>query len=286
MLVRAISTIAVVCASICATAATVFAQGEGKAASTKDVSAKDVSTKDVSTNDASTKDASTKDVSTKDVSTKDVSTKDVSTKAASAGDVSVPSVPLTGGVVKTGTASADDRGGGSSGTSSGTSDLPGPATGETTAGLQSLYVRKKLDKLKLAVFPNYDAKILMPIQYQKRDESSQLTAMGADLPHGIYMFLGMTGPAHETLTPEKIKPIIKGTIEGMKAECSSETPIKFKQFDGIECRGKVKVDADVEAIVRGYVAGHKMYFVSAMGTSAWIHSKDVTRYLESFEITP
>jgi len=143
-----------------------------------------------------------------------------------------------------------------------------------------------LDKLKTAYFPNYSAKILMPVQFQKKDLNGQLTAMGADLPHGIYMFLSMTGPDDEELTPDKIKPIIRAAIEGMKAEVDSESSIKLKDHDGLEMRGKVKVEADVEAIARGYVAGKKLYLVSAMGTTAWVNSRDVTRFFNSFEITP
>jgi len=145
---------------------------------------------------------------------------------------------------------------------------------------------KVLDKLKTAYFPNYSAKILMPVQFQKKDLNGQLTAMGADLPHGIYMFLSMTGPDDEELTPEKIKPIVRAAIEGMKAEVDTESSVKLKDYDGLEMRGKVKVEADVQAIARGYVAGKKLYLVSAMGTAVWINSKDVTRFFNSFEITP
>lgn len=146
--------------------------------------------------------------------------------------------------------------------------------------------RRVLDKLKLAYFPNYSAKILMPVQFQKKDLNGQMTAVGADLPHGIYMFLSMTGPDNEDLTVEKIKPLIKAAVEGMKAEVSTETPIKWKDYDGLELRGRVRVEADVEAVARGYVAGKKLYIVSAMGTKVWMQSKAVTRFFDSFEITP
>lgn len=126
----------------------------------------------------------------------------------------------------------------------------------------------------------------MPVQFQKKDEFGQLTAMGADIPHGIYMFLSMMGPKNVTLDPLAIKPIIEATIEGMKAECTSETALQLREYQGLECRGKVKVDSDVEAIVRGYVAGRRMYFITVMGSGPWIRSKDVTRYLDSFEIIP
>lgn len=151
--------------------------------------------------------------------------------------------------------------------------------------------RKKLDKLKVASFPKYQARLLLPVQYQRKDENNQLTAMGADIPHGIYMFMSMRapepiGPKKVPLTPAAVKPILVGTLEGMKAECETETPLKLGAYEGLECRGKVQVDAEVEAIVRGYVAGRRMYFVTVMGTGPWIRSSAVKRYLDSFEITP
>jgi len=146
--------------------------------------------------------------------------------------------------------------------------------------------RAQISKLKLAAFPKYGAKILLPVQYQKKDENGQLTATGADIPHGIYMFISMIMSEGELVNTDTIKPIIKATIEGMRAECASETPISLRDYQGLECRGKVKVEADVEAIVRGYVNGRKIYFVSVMGSGPWMRSKDVARYLESFEITP
>lgn len=146
--------------------------------------------------------------------------------------------------------------------------------------------RKQLQKLKMATFTKYQARILLPVQYQRKDENNQLTAMGADIPHGIYMFMSMRAPDKVPLNPTAIKPILKGTIEGMKAECETETPLKLGEYEGLECRGKVKVDADVEAIVRGYVADRRMYFVTVMGTGPWIRSSAVKSYLDSFEITP
>lgn len=153
-----------------------------------------------------------------------------------------------------------------------------------TAGDGDQGAKPKLDKLKMASFPAYKAKILLPVQYQKRDERGQLTAMGADLPHGIYMFISMTVGDNERLTLDTIKPILKGTLQAMKAECSEEQTLKLNQYEGLQCSGKVKIDADVEAVVRGYIVGQKLYFVSAMGTGVWMKSKDVRRYMESFEI--
>ncbi len=146
--------------------------------------------------------------------------------------------------------------------------------------------RKPLDKLKMATFTKYQARLLLPVQYQRKDENNQLTAMGADIPHGIFMFMSMRAPDKVPLNAAAIKPILVGTIEGMKAECQVETPLKLGEYEGLECRGKVKVDADVEAIVRGYVADRRMYFVTVMGTGPWIRSNTVKRYLESFAITP
>ncbi|MDZ4835574.1 MAG: hypothetical protein SGJ27_17505 [Candidatus Melainabacteria bacterium] len=146
--------------------------------------------------------------------------------------------------------------------------------------------RKKLDKLKLANFPRYQAQILLPVQYQRKDDNGQLTAVGADIPHGMYMFMSMRGPENIRLDANAIKPILKGIIEGMKAECSGETALKLSEYEGLECRGKVSVDADVEAVVRGYVAGRRMYFVTVMGTGPWVRSAAVIRYLDSLVITP
>lgn len=157
-----------------------------------------------------------------------------------------------------------------------------PQTAESDAPKK----RRTVDKLKLAYFPNYSAKLLMPVQFQKKDFNGQVTAIGADLPHGIYMFLSMSGPDNEDMTVAQIKPLIKAVVEGMKAEVSTETPIKLKDYHGLEMLGKVKVEADVEAVARGYVAGKKLYIVSAMGTKVWMQSSAVSRFFDSLEIAP
>jgi hypothetical protein len=146
--------------------------------------------------------------------------------------------------------------------------------------------RKRLDKLRMANFAKYQVRLLMPVQFQKKDDFNQLTAIGADIPHGMLMFTSMMAPANVRLDAAAIRPILSGILEAMKAECDRETSLKIQDGEGLEYRGKVKVTADVEAVVRGYVSGRRMHFVSAMGTGPWVRSSDVTRYLNSLEIMP
>lgn len=83
--------------------------------------------------------------------------------------------------------------------------------------------------------------------------------------------------------------MLKGAVQGMstKGTVKSETPIKLDgKYPGAEVKMDVTTPQKGEMINRIYIVENRLYQVMAVGTSSFIKSSNVQKFLDSFQVTP